>query len=82
MTHGNHSSQTEFNYDLTIIMLRHFLGMDAPGSATVRRLIFDPATRQAMGRAARAKVLREHDLPVAAARLAVAIERVGRVPAA
>jgi glycosyltransferase involved in cell wall biosynthesis len=47
-----------------------------------RRLILDPATRAVMGTAARAEVLREHDLPAAASRLAAAIARVGRARAA
>jgi glycosyltransferase involved in cell wall biosynthesis len=51
-------------------------------AAATRRMILDTAARTAMGEAARAKVLREHDLPVAAAWLAAAIERVGRVRAA
>ena len=40
-----------------------------------------PEARAAMGQAARAKVAREHDLPVAAARLGEAIGRLFRVPA-
>ncbi len=51
-------------------------------AAAVRRLILDGAVRAAMGAAARAKVRREHDLPAAATRLAVAIERLGGVRAA
>ncbi|MGE0257776.1 MAG: glycosyltransferase family 4 protein [Alphaproteobacteria bacterium] len=38
-------------------------------AAALRRLILDPDRRAAMGAAARARVLREHDLPAAAARL-------------
>ena len=55
-----------------------------PGAfaAAIRRLIADPAARAAMGAAARAKVEREHDLPVAAARLAAAIGRLDRKRAA
>src|SRR5216683_6632954 len=58
-----------------------------PGDAksfavAARHLILDPAAREAMAEAAREKVLREHDLPVAATRLASAIERIGRVRAA
>jgi hypothetical protein len=48
----------------------------------VRRLILDPAVRAAMGLAAAQKVRREHDLPVAAARLAGLIESLGRKRAA
>jgi glycosyltransferase involved in cell wall biosynthesis len=51
-------------------------------AAATRRLIRDDAARAAMGEAARAKVRREHDLPIAAARLAAAIERLGRERAA
>ena len=52
-------------------------------AAAVRRLILDGEARAAMGAAARAKVEREHDLPVAAVRLAAAIESLaGRVRAA
>jgi glycosyltransferase involved in cell wall biosynthesis len=51
--------------------------------AAVRRLILDGEARAAMGAAARAKVEREHDLPVAALRLAAAIAPLsGRVRAA
>jgi glycosyltransferase involved in cell wall biosynthesis len=49
-------------------------GDAAAFAAAVRRLILDGEARAAMGAAARAKVEREHDLPVAAARLAAAIE--------
>ncbi len=51
-------------------------------AAAVRRLLLDRGTREAMAAAARAKVLREHDLPVAASRLAAAIERISRERAA
>jgi glycosyltransferase involved in cell wall biosynthesis len=52
-----------------------------PGDAgafagAVRRLIVDGAARAAMGRAAAAKVRREHDLPAAAARLTVILGRL------
>lgn len=51
-------------------------------AAAVRRLILDGDSCAAMGAAAWIKVRREHDLPVAAARLAAVIERLGRVRAA
>jgi glycosyltransferase involved in cell wall biosynthesis len=51
-------------------------------AAAVRRLILDPAAREAMGLAAAQKVRREHDLPVAAARLAGLIDTLGRKRAA
>jgi glycosyltransferase involved in cell wall biosynthesis len=51
-------------------------------AAATRRLLLDPAARERMGRAARIKVEREHDLPAAAARLAAAIDGLGRVRAA
>jgi len=51
-------------------------------AATTRRLIIDPAARTAMGIAAQQKVRREHDLPVAAARLAGLIDSLGRRRAA
>jgi glycosyltransferase involved in cell wall biosynthesis len=51
-------------------------------AAATRRLIGDGAARAAMAAAARANVLRRHDLPNAAARLAAAIERLGRERAA
>jgi glycosyltransferase involved in cell wall biosynthesis len=54
---------------------------DAFASA-VRRLIRDPAARAAMGLAAAQKVRREHDLPIAAARLAGLIDTLGRKRAA
>jgi len=54
---------------------------DAFASA-VRRLIRDPAARAAMGLAAAQKVRREHDLPIAAARLAGLIDALGRKRAA
>jgi glycosyltransferase involved in cell wall biosynthesis len=58
-----------------------------PGEAdafagAVRRLILDPTGRAAMGLAAAQKVRREHDLPIAAARLAGLIETLGRKRAA
>jgi glycosyltransferase involved in cell wall biosynthesis len=56
---------------------------DAPAfAAAVRPLIVDCDLRTKMGAAARAKVEREHDLPVAAARLAEIIDRLGRLRAA
>ncbi len=57
-------------------------GDSAGFAAAVRRLIEDGAARAAMGRAARAKVMREHDLPTAAVRLAAVIERLQRERAA
>jgi glycosyltransferase involved in cell wall biosynthesis len=54
---------------------------DAFASAT-RHLILDAPARAAMGRAARDKVLREHDVPVAASRIATAIEELGGMRAA
>jgi len=51
-------------------------------AAAVRRLILDGAARAAMGAAASAKVERQHDLPVAAARLAAVLARLGGVRAA
>ena len=51
-------------------------------AAAARHLILDPAARSAMGIAAARKVLREHDLPAAAARLAGLIETLGRKRAA
>jgi len=51
-------------------------------AAAMRRLIVNNDLRVKMGVAARAKVEREHDLPVAAARLAEIIDRLGRVRAA
>ena len=58
-----------------------------PGDAgafamAVRRLITDAAARTAMGIAAVQKVRREHDLPIAAARLAGLIDGLGRRRAA
>jgi glycosyltransferase involved in cell wall biosynthesis len=47
-------------------------------AAAARRLILDPETRATMGRAAQLKVAREHDLPVAARRLAAVIGRLDR----
>ena len=56
---------------------------DAEAFATaVRRLIADPAARTAMGLAAQQKVRREHDLPIAATRLAGLIDSLGRRRAA
>jgi glycosyltransferase involved in cell wall biosynthesis len=57
-------------------------GDPASFAAAVRRLLLNPAERAAMGLAAQAKVAREHDLPVAAARLAGIIDRLGRRRAA
>jgi glycosyltransferase involved in cell wall biosynthesis len=58
-------------------------GGDADAFAmAARRLILDPAARTAMGSAAQQKVRREHDLPVAAARLAGLIDSLGRRRAA
>ena len=58
-------------------------GDAAAFAAAVRRLILDGEACAAMGAAARAKVEREHDLPVAAVRLAAALEPLsGRVRAA
>jgi glycosyltransferase involved in cell wall biosynthesis len=57
-------------------------GNAAAFSAATRRLIRDPAARLAMGQAARDKVLRRHDLPVAACRIRAAIEGLGRMRAA
>ena len=51
-------------------------------AAAARRLITDPPARAAMGLAAHHKVQREHDLPVAAARLAGLIDNLGRRRAA
>jgi glycosyltransferase involved in cell wall biosynthesis len=58
-----------------------------PGDAdtfamAARRLILDPGACTAMGFAAQQKVRREHDLPVAAARLAGLIDTLGRRRAA
>jgi glycosyltransferase involved in cell wall biosynthesis len=50
-------------------------------AAAVRALIGDPARRAALGHAARAKVRCEHDLPVAAGRLAAALAPFERVAA-
>jgi glycosyltransferase involved in cell wall biosynthesis len=57
-------------------------GNAAAFAAAARRLIRDGRARDAMGAAARAKVLREHDLPAAAAHLAEAIEQLVPVRAA
>jgi len=51
-------------------------------AAAVRCLILDGAARGAMGRAARVKVEREHDMPAAAARLAAVLAPLGGVRAA
>ena len=58
-----------------------------PGDAAAfamatRRLIVDTAAREAMGNAAQQKVRREHDLPVAAARLGRVIETLRQKRAA
>lgn len=57
-------------------------GDAAAFAAALRRLVADGAARQRMGKAARAKVEREHDLPVAARRLAAIIDRLLRERAA
>ncbi len=57
-------------------------GEVAAFAAAVRRLILDSEARAAMGAAAWTNVRREHDLPVAAARLAAAVDRLGRARAA
>jgi len=57
-------------------------GDAAAFAAAMRRLIVNNDLRARMGVAARDKVEREHDLPVAAARLAEIIDRLGRVRAA
>ena len=57
-------------------------GDAAAFAAAVRRLVLDPAARAAMGEAARDKVLRQHDLPVAAARIAAATEGLAGMRAA
>jgi glycosyltransferase involved in cell wall biosynthesis len=51
-------------------------------AAAARRLILDPPVCRAMGLAAQQKVRHEHDLPVAAARLAALIDSLGRKRAA
>jgi glycosyltransferase involved in cell wall biosynthesis len=51
-------------------------------AAAVRALLLDGDRRRAMGLAARRKALAEHDLPVAARRLAAALAPLARVPAA
>ena len=51
-------------------------------AASVRRLLVNPELRLAMGAAARANILRAHDLPVAAARLGAIIAGLDRVRAA
>ncbi len=48
-------------------------------AAALRPLVQDPEAQAAMGAAARAKVEREHDLPVAARRLTAALDRLARV---
>jgi glycosyltransferase involved in cell wall biosynthesis len=56
---------------------------DAAGLAgALRMLIQNPERRAAMGSAAREKVAREHDLPVAARRLGEIIDSLGRARAA
>jgi glycosyltransferase involved in cell wall biosynthesis len=57
-------------------------GDAAAFAAAVRTLLLDGDRRAAMGLAARRKVLREHDLPVASARLAAVIAEFVKVPAA
>jgi len=57
-------------------------GDRAAVAAAARRLILDDAARRAMGEAARRKIEREHDLPVAAARLKAGLEGLSRVRAA
>ena len=57
-------------------------GDAASFAAAVRQLIIDEAMRRRMGEAARLKVLREHDLPMAGARLAAVLERLCRARAA
>jgi glycosyltransferase involved in cell wall biosynthesis len=53
---------------------------DAAGfAAAVRQLLGDATARAAMAAAARQKVEREHDLPVAAGRLAALLDRLGSV---
>ena len=51
-------------------------------AAALRTLLADPARRAAMGEAARDKVLREHDLSAAAARLAEIVAALTRARAA
>ncbi|HTT80629.1 MAG TPA: glycosyltransferase family 4 protein [Stellaceae bacterium] len=51
-------------------------------AAAVRTLVLDGGRRAAMGPAARRKALAEHDLPIAARRLAAALAPLVRVPAA
>jgi glycosyltransferase involved in cell wall biosynthesis len=51
-------------------------------AAAARRLILDRSARGAMGLAAQQKVRHEHDLPVAAARLAALIDSLGHRQAA
>jgi glycosyltransferase involved in cell wall biosynthesis len=51
-------------------------------AAALRPVVQDPEAQAVMGVAARAKVEREHDLPVAARRLAAALDQLGGVGAA
>jgi glycosyltransferase involved in cell wall biosynthesis len=51
-------------------------------AAAVRRLILEPPARGAMGAAARQKVRHDHDLPIAAGRLAALIDSLGHRQAA
>jgi glycosyltransferase involved in cell wall biosynthesis len=57
-------------------------GDTAAFAAALRQLLGDPARRMAMGAAARQKVLREHDLPAAAARLGAVVASLRRERAA
>jgi glycosyltransferase involved in cell wall biosynthesis len=57
-------------------------GDAAAFAAAARRLILDPSARGAMGEAARQKVRHEHDLPVAAGRLAALIDSLAHRQAA
>jgi glycosyltransferase involved in cell wall biosynthesis len=57
-------------------------GDAAAFAAAVRRLILDRSARGAMGEAARQKVRHEHDLPVAAGRLAALIDSLAHRQAA
>lgn len=59
----------------------------APGdalafAAAVRSVILDPGLRSVLAKAARQRVLNDHDLPAAARRLAAVIDGVGRAHAA
>jgi glycosyltransferase involved in cell wall biosynthesis len=51
-------------------------------AAAIRNLILDHSRRAALASAARRRVLLEHDLPIAAHRLATVIDAFGRVRAA